>query len=170
MQARSTGGSLRKVNIHGFIMEHIYGQHDSQQDKRMDAIIEKNSQLMGVDRKSMRFKGVSYVAQGYRAVAFPPRLHALLEPTMLEWLKDGAEVTNYEHPFVSSYVVRVLNLTTDPDYLRQLLPTGVHSAFSHLSTPVELRSVPALVIRAVLEENSDAIDLISRRLVINLIT
>jgi hypothetical protein len=100
------------------------------------------------------------------------RLVPDLHPVMDEYLKDLSDLNDVELPYVIGFINQVLNASNNlPDYLR-ILPESMHHTIKGLIETCPCRAV-SLSEDKVLElqmKNQSSIELLKKRMVLNLIT
>lgn len=125
------GDRLRaKLRVKQAIERHLYGAFDDNLQTRLNDIIDQTSALSMHAAESFTYKGVRYIKEGWKV--HPSRiirLHSSLDATMDQWLKDSAEVNDYERPIVMGYVQNVLNAAKKASEYLTMFPTALCEPF-----------------------------------------
>ena len=159
-----------KQQIVNAIYAYLYEPVSLAFQKRLDALIIKNSLTLGVNSKSVVYKGEYYTMSG-SGISTASRLAPVLKQEMDEYLKDVAQVNEGEMPFVMGFIRQVLNSSNDMnDYLR-VLPRSVHHPVEKLilSCPCRSKSLTEATVSTLLTSNEVPINLMKRRMVLNLL-
>lgn len=104
----------------------------------------------------------------------PRKMNRLLpqfQPEMDSYLREIKQLNEAELPYVLGFINQVLNSSNElHDYLR-LLPESVHQPIEHLinTCPCRNKKLSDEGVQALLEKNHDAIGLMRKRMVINLV-
>ena len=138
---------------------------------KLDQIIIKNSVLIGSSHMSFMYKGQVYACDPGPLPRKMNRLNASLQLPMEEYLREIKELNENEMPYVIGFINQVLNSTNElHDYLK-VLPEAVHTPIEKLIATCHCRAKSlsqdeAQRLRAM---NSEAINLIKKRMFINLL-
>lgn len=162
-----------KQQIVNAIYAFLYDPVSLSFQKRLDGLIIKNSLMLGVGSKAVAYKGQIYAMSGSGSIVSTPasRLAPALKQEMDEYLKDVAQVNEGEMPFVMGFIRQVLNSSNDMnDYLR-VLPRSVHHPVEKLilSCPCRSKTLTEAAVSTLLTSNEAPINLMKRRMVLNLL-
>ena len=160
-----------KQYIKDVLYSFLYDPIEKQLKRQLDALIIKNSVLIGASHTSFMYKGTLYSIDDSR----PPRkmnmLVNQLHPFMDEYLKEVKKLNNVELPYVLGFITQVLNSSNDlHDYLR-VLPDSIHRPIEKIiaSCPCRSKHLTEDVIESLQTKNKVSIDLIKQRMVTNLL-
>ena len=161
-----------KQQIVDALYEFLYAPISKEFQRRLDALVVRNSLLLGVGNKAMLYKGEFYAMSGQSiSMMSAVRMSPLLKADMDSYLKDVAEINEGEMPYVMGFIRQVLNSSNSlQDYLR-VLPSSVHQPVQRLALtcPCKKNALPESSISTLLAHNSQSIDLMKRRMVLNLL-
>lgn len=149
----------------------IYEPVQKQFKARLDAIITKNTQLLGASHNSFIYKGIVYSCDPAQQPRKMNRLVPQLESLMDAYLKETNHINTHEAPYVLGFIIQVLNSSNDlQDYLK-IFPSSIHRPIEDLITSCPCRSkqlteedIITLQIR-----NANSITMMKKRMVINLL-
>lgn len=139
---------------------------------QLDAIITRNTQMSGVGHLSFTYKNVLYSCDTAPAPRRMNRLLPALMPVMDSYLADLKKINDEEMPYVVGFINQVLNASsTLADYLR-LFPEAVHEPVKALiaTCPCHTKVLEPDAVATFLEKNQNAITMMKKRMVVNLIT
>lgn len=159
-----------KQQIINALYNYLYTPVLQQFQKRLDALITRNSQILCVDHKALVYKSVYYSMQG-QGTTGASRLVPALKPAMDAYLKDLAAINEGELPYVMGFIRQVLNSSNNlQDYLR-VLPSSIHHPVQKLihTCPCSHKSLADSVVTSLLISNEVPITLMKRRMVLNLL-
>lgn len=163
-----TTKQLIKDRIHAF----LYDPVEKQFQDRINILIRKNSVLCGNSQVWMSHKGVYYTMDTTTLRPKPiNKLKPELQVFMDEYLKDKEQLNYKELPHVMGYINQVLNLSSSlQDYLK-LLPESLHPPIKELMEHCACREdrLNQQVIQRVNQTNQVPIELIKKRMVLNLL-
>lgn len=150
----------------------LYDPVNKQLRERLDTLIIKNTIANGYSHKSFNYRGTTY-SKEYTA---PPRkmnrLSPLLVPEMDSYIRDISHLSATEIPYVTGYLNQVLNASESiQDYIR-LLPAALHRPLDQFmeSCPCRHPKLKEEQVFSLQEKNTQAIQYIKQRMVLNLIT
>lgn len=161
-----------KLQIKELLFEFLYGLVNEKLAKRLDNIIIQNTVLGGYSHSSFVYKGILYA---YDKTPTPRKMNRLtlqMQAAMDNYLKDVKELNSKELPYVLGYINQVLNSSNElHDYLK-LLPSSVHQPVQSLidTCPCRNKKLSDESVLEIREKNKDAIFMMKKRMVINLIT
>lgn len=161
-----------KQQLKTLLYEFMYTPVIKRYEKWLSAIIVKNCTLVNTPYECFNFKGEVYVVGD--SVTIPkkmPRLSPHLFDEMNKYLAELKELNTQEIPYVLGYINQVLNASNDlPDYLR-LLPPIIHQAIQDVINTCGCRTtkLTSEVVQSIQAKNEQSIELIKKRLVLNLI-
>ena len=154
------------------LFDFLYSHVQEEMKTRLDTIIVKNTLLGGYGHKSFFYKGVLYQCDSTR----PPIKRNLLLPQlrtlMDDYIKDVKQLNEEELPYVLGFINQVLNSSNDfQDYLR-LFPNAVHHPLERLalSCPYRTKQLSDDSVETLRKKNQKSIELMKKRMVLNLIT
>lgn len=161
-----------KAQIKDSLIEFLYTPVERDFKRRLDTIIVRNTILGGYAEKTFHYKGQQYHCEDGR---LPPRAWNKLDPSlradMDEYLRDVKQIDEREMPFVSGYIVKVLNSSNAfGDYLK-LIPDSAHQplrAFMQ-ACPCQTKTLSDARIEELLEQNKNTIAMMKTRMVTNLL-
>lgn len=153
----------------------LYGPVQKQFKARLDAIITKNTQLLGASHNSFIYKGIVYSCDPSQQPRKMNRLVPQLESLMDAYLKETDHINTHEAPYVLGFIIQVLNSSNDlQDYLK-IFPSSIHRPIEDLieslvaSCPCSSKQLTEEDIIALQIRNASAITMMKKRLVINLL-
>ena len=161
-----------KQQIKDLLYSYLYAPVQKQFKNRIDNLIERNTLLGGFSHKSFLYKGTVYNCD---LQALPRRNNKLipqLKPDMDTYLNDIKHLNDTELPFVLGFINQVLNASDRiSDYLR-VLPESIHYPLEkfQLSCPCKKRNLTDEQVAQLKQKNSDSINLLKQRMVLNLLT
>lgn len=154
------------------LFDFLYSHVQEEMKTRLDTIIVKNTLLGGFGHKSFFYKGEIYQCDSTR----PPIKRNLLLPQlrtlMDDYIKDVKQLNEEELPYVLGFINQVLNSSNDfQDYLR-LFPNAVHHPLERLalSCPYRTKQLSDDSVETLRKKNQKSIELMKKRMVLNLIT
>lgn len=153
------------------LYQYLYGPVQKQFKLRLDAIITKNSIMIGATHNSFIYKNMVYSCDG----GVPPRkmnrLIQVLHQPMDEYIKDLNQLNNTELPYVLGFLTHVLNSSNDlHDYLR-VFPQAIHQPIQEYinSCPCRTKHLTDFDVDCIQQKNHSSIELIKKRMVTNLL-
>ncbi len=159
-----------KQQIINAIHSYLYDPVMAGFEKRLDTLIVKNSNLLGVNHGAMLYKGIYYkLSNG--SINGASRLAPALHKEMDAYLKDLNQINEEELPYVMGFIRQVLNSSNSlQDYMR-VLPQSVHHPVEKLTLtcPCRSKTLTDTVVSTLLSSNEVPINLMKRRMVLNLI-
>lgn len=159
-----TSRALLRANMGAKIYEKINKEHT----KRMEQIIVRNTYLDEFQREAFLYKGQSYCREGYKPKHRIGILSRDLYPEMEAWLKDERELQK-EKDKVFNYLSCLVSMVMYYSDLRALAPECLHSVIPY-SDPNALVKITQERIDTFNKQNEEAIGLIKKRLLLNMIT
>lgn len=160
-----------KMQIKEALYEFLYGPLNKAFKARLDTIIIKNTIATHSGHQAFIYKGNVYAIHNQGLPRRAARLADQFRPEMDEYLAELKEIQNTEVPYVLGFINQVLNSTNElHDYLR-ILPDAVHRPITSLiaTCPCRSKSLTAEEAELMTSKNKDAILLIKKRLVNNLL-
>lgn len=160
-----------KMQIKDLLYAFLYTPVEEHFKHRLDALITRNTLILGAAHKSFVYRGEMYSSDRNA----PPRRMNRLSPKLISemdsYLHDLKQINEYEVPFVVGYINKVLNSSNDlHDYLR-LLPQSIHPPIEKLiaSYPCRTKHLTNEDVQDIQDNNIQSISLIKQRMAINLI-
>lgn len=153
------------------LYEFLYGPVQKQFQLRLNAIITKNSIMIGATHNSFIYKNVVYSCDAGTPPRKMNRLIQALQQPMDEYLNDLRELNNTELPYVLGFLTHVLNSSNDlQDYLR-VLPSAIHKPIEEYinSCPCRAKHLSDFDVECIQQKNHISIELIKKRMVTNLL-
>lgn len=160
-----------KLQIKDMLYSFLYEPVQRQFKQRLDTLILQNAQLIGASHPSFMYKGEYYSTDNSRPPKRMNQLSSQLKPQMDEYLKDLKALNEYELPYVMGFINQVLNSTNElHDYLK-VFPNSVHQPIENLiaTCPCRAKSLTPENVEELQRKNAVPIQLIKKRLMINLI-
>lgn len=154
------------------LFDFLYSNVQVQMKTRLDNIIVKNTLLGGYGHKSFFYKGVLYQCDSTKPPLKRNTLLLQLRPLMDDYLKEMNQLNEEELPYVLGFINQVLNSSNDfQDYLR-LFPNAVHHPLEKLvlSCPCRTKQLSDASVETLRKKNQKSIELMKKRMVLNLIT
>ena len=160
-----------KQMIKDMLYAFLYDPVQKKFKQRLDAIITKNTVLLGATHNSFIYRNVVYSCDTQKMPRKMNRLVPQLVPVMEEYLKDAQQLNNSELPYVLGFINQVLNASNDlHDYLK-VLPSALHQPIEALiaTCPCRTKKLSDQGIAELQKANQSAVELIKQRMVTNLI-
>lgn len=160
-----------KTMIKDMLYAFLYEPVQKQFKARLDAIINKNTQLLGASHNSFIYKGIIYSCDPSKQPRKMNRLVPQLESLMNDYLKETHQINTCEAPYVLGFIIQVLNSSNDlQDYLR-IFPSSIHRPIENLieSCPYHSKRLAEADISDIQNKNASSIELMKKRMVINLL-
>ena len=160
-----------KSQIKDALYEFLYGPVQKQFKDRLETLILRNTIMGGYSHKHFTYKGEVYNSDVTPAPVRKNRLQAGLRAEMDDYLADVAELNGKELPYVLGFLNQVLNSSSDlTDYMR-ILPESVHHPLQKLmdTCPCRTASLGEERVSSLMARNQEPINMIKRRLVLNLL-
>ena len=160
-----------KKQIKDLLYAFLYEPVEKQFKQRLDALIARNTVILGASHQSFTYKGNLYSND---PAALPRKLNRLapqLAPDMDAYLADLKQLNDREIPYVIGFINQVLNSSNDlHDYLR-VLPSSLHQPIQRLivSCPCRTKRLTDSEVQEMQAKNQQSIDLIKQRMVTNLL-
>lgn len=160
-----------KIQIEDALYKFLYAPITRQSKTRIETLIARNTVMGGHTHKHFIYRGIVYNAD----VTTPPvrknRLVPQLRDEMEEYLADQRQINGQELPFVLGYIKQVLNSSNNFSDYFQMLPEALHEPLESLraTCPCRASSITAEKAQAIRTKNQVPIDMIKRRLVMNLL-
>lgn len=146
----------------------IYGKINKEHDKRIEQIIVRNSYLDDYKREAFLYKGQQYCRDGYRPQRRIGLLSRDLYPEMEVWLADERELQK-EKGTVFNYLTCLVSKVIYYSDLRSLAPECLHSVIPYHDPAAEPKFTQQ-EIDTFNKQNEEAIGLIKKRMLLNMIT
>ena len=159
-----------KKQIKDLLYNFLYDPIELKFRKQLDWIIARNTVLIGASHKSFVYKGELHSSEP-TFCRKQNKLHPQMRSYMDDYLKEQKVINDREIPLVIGFITKLLNTSnTLSDYLK-ILPESVHRPIQKLidSCPCRAKQLSPEFIVNFTEDNKDSIDLIKRRMVINLL-
>lgn len=160
-----------KSQIKELLYAFLYEPVQRQFKHRLDALITRNTMITGASHNSFAYKGHLYSNDPAAQPRKLTRLVPQLAPDMDAYLTELKQLNDLEVPYVMGFINQVLNSSNDlHDYLR-LLPSSVHRPIQELinSYPYRTKHLSDEQVQEMQAKNQQAIDLVKRRMVTNLL-
>lgn len=160
-----------KQQIKDMLYNTLYAPVQEQFRKRLEALIYRNTVLMGASHKSFVYKGVTYSCDSTPPPRRKTRLHPQLKDEIEEYDRDVKHLNDTELPYVLGFINQVLNSSNDLcDYLR-ILPESLHDSIRKLiaTYPCRAQKLTEDTVHSLQERNEEVIRLIKERMVLNLL-
>lgn len=160
-----------KQQIKDMLYNTLYAPVQEQFRKRLEALIYRNTMLMGSAHKSFVYKGVTYTCDFTPPPRRMTRLHPQLKDEIEEYIRDVKHLNDTELPYVLGFINQVLNSSNDLcDYLR-ILPEPLHDSIKKLisTCPCRAQKLTEDTVHSLQERNEEIINLIKERMVLNLL-
>jgi hypothetical protein len=160
-----------KQQLKDLLYSYLYLPVEKASKAKLSKLILRNSSLMGNSKKAFTYKGAVYSLDDNQSYRNTNRLHKLLYPDMDEHLKEVTILNTTELPFVVGFITSVLNSSNSiQDYLN-LLPASIHSPIEQLAAtcPCRLCNLSPELVHSMQVKNKEPIELIKRRMVLNLL-
>ena len=160
-----------KQQIKDALYAFLYDPVQQQFKIRLDTLIMRNTLMGSHAHKHFTYKGVVYNSDATSPPTRKNRLQPALRPQMDDYLVDLHQLNNHELPYVLGFLNQVLNASCDlSDYLR-VLPESVHYPLNQLlaTCPCRTTSLDDDKVLRLRNKNQEPIEMIKRRLVMNLL-
>jgi len=160
-----------KQMIKDLLYAFLYSPVLKQYEKQLDSLIIKNALMIGAGHKSFTYKGEFYTCDDTAPPRKMNRLDPRLKDDMEQYLKDIAQLNKYELPYVLGFINQVLNASNNlSDYLT-VFPQAIHRPIEKLieSCPCRACNFSKETQTELVSKNKTAIDLLKKRLMVNLI-
>lgn len=152
------------------LYQFLYAPVEEHFQKRLDTIIQKNSKLWGNAQRRMDYRGELYeVNKPGPADRHVNRCHADIRPLMKDYLEDLNELNQTEIPYVVGYINKVLNKSESMADYKKLLPESVHAPLNILTFPCNTELLQPDQIKQLQENHHQAVMLMKKRMVENLL-
>lgn len=161
-----------KQQLKDLLYHYLYDPVERRFKERLDSIIRDNCRLTHSGYDCFSYKRKVYMLDDrYLPPRQPPRLDVSLVPTMDLYLSDLIEVNGKEVPFVLGFITQVLNSSDNlHDYIRAL-PPSVHKPLKDIidRCGCKTASLSELELQNLLVRNTQSINLMKQRMVLNLL-
>lgn len=161
-----------KQQLKDMLYHYLYDPVERGFKERLDRIIRDNSVLTFSVYDCFSYKRKIYqIDTRYLPPRQPPRLDKSLIPAMDLYLQELAEVNEKEVPFVLGFITQVLNSSDNlHDYVRAL-PNSVHKPLKEIIAQCGCKtaSLSELELQNLLVRNTQSINLMKQRMVLNLL-
>ncbi len=158
-----------KYFLRSRIFSKVYLKMVTEETKKIQRIIEQNAYLDRFGQMAFMYKGQEYCAENYRPQRRLGLLHRDLYPAMEEWLEEGRELQK-EKETVLNYLSCILIRASSFKDLKAITPECLHSALPGQWGVLTSVPIPQEEIDAFNKQNEEAIRLIKKRLLLNMIT
>lgn len=163
--------STIKQQIKDALYDLLYTPILNKYQEQLDQLIIRNTIMGKYTHKSFTYRGMFYFCDFSPAPKKRNRLVPQLQDEMNAYLLELDTLNKQEMPYVLGYINQVLNSSDNlPDYLK-LLPESVHSAIHQLigSCPSHTSNLPDTTMQELRDKNQKAINLMLRRMTLNLL-
>lgn len=164
--------SRKKHNLVGEVHNTLYHKIEMKLRHDMDLIIQDNMKAHNTKSPFMMYRGHTYFhSKAPRLTMNPLILHRTLRNVMKEWLNQRA-VLDEEQQIISTYLLAANSVCSCDDDLYKVTPEALHPIIRKLTARVmEDHRLPAAdhKINGFLDQNQKYMDVIKRRLTLNLI-
>ena len=161
-----------KQQLKDMLYHYLYDPVERRFKERLVSIIRDNSRITHSAYDCFSYKRKVYMIDDrYLPPRQPPRLDVSLVPTMDLYLQELAEVNDKEVPFVLGFINQVLNSSDNlHDYVRAL-PPSVHKPLKDVIARCGCKtaSLSELELQNLLVRNTQSINLMKQRMVLNLL-
>ena len=160
-----------KQQIKDLLYKSVYTPVMEKFSERLSEIITKNTTLILSGHRSFIYRKKFYTDTNEPKPLKLNRLSPALYPVMDDYLKDLNELNNVELPYVLGFINQVLNSSNNLyDYLR-LLPESMHPPLKELiaSCPCRGHDLPEEKVEEIIQKNKTSIELIKKRMLLNII-
>jgi hypothetical protein len=156
-----------KDALYAFLYEPVQRQFKN----RMATLIIRNTLMGGYSHKHFTYKGVTYNSDVTPASIRKNRLQAALRGEMDAYLADLTELNEKELPYVLGFINQVLNASSALNDYKRVLPESVHHPLNQLmaTCPCRTTSLGDDRVASLMARNQEPINMIKRRLVMNLL-
>ena len=161
-----------KQQIKDTLYAYLYLPVQNQFKTQLELLIIRNTLINGTGHKSFHYKGEYFCCDSNPPPRKWNRLDVHLRPAMNEYLAELKQLNEGELPFVMGFINQVLNASNNfGDYL-QLLPDAVHPPIEQLmaTCPCHARQLSNERVTELRDQNQLSIQLMKKRMVMNLIT
>lgn len=161
-----------KKEIKEELYNYIYGPVQKAFRKRLDEIIHYNTLKLGNGYRSFVHRNELY--QMDPPDPLPPRmnrLHPSLSDEMNEYLRELEEINDKEIPYVIGFLTNVLNSSNSIQDYFSLFPDVIHQPLKQTikTCPCTNGQLTAEDMNSILVRNTRAIELMKKRMMLNLI-
>lgn len=165
----SVADPTNKYFLRSRLFSKVYLKVVTEETKKIQRIIEQNAYLDRFGQMAFMYKGQEYCAENYRPQRRLGLLHRDLYPAMEEWLEEGRELQK-EKETVLNYLSCLLIRANSAEELKTITPECLHSELPeywgvHNHVPMTQEEIDAFN-----KQNEEAIHLIKKRLLLNMIT
>lgn len=161
-----------KQQLKDILYNYLYEPVRKHYETVLNGIILQNCKLINSAYESFSYKGQLYVTDPMLKLPRKAnRLAPALVPEMDKYLAEVKELNDKEVPFVLGFINQVLNSSNDlPDYLR-VFPEAIHKPIQEVIATCGCRTtkLSAEEVQAMQLKNQASIELIKKRLVLNLL-
>lgn len=165
----SVADPTNKYFLRSRLFSKVYLKAVTEETKKIQRIIEQNAYLDRHGQMAFMYKGQEYCAENYRPQRRLGLLHRDLYPAMEEWLEKGRELQK-EKETVLNYLSCLLIRANSAEELKAITPECLHSELPEYGGAYTHASMTQEEIDAFNKQNEEAILLIKKRLLLNMIT
>ena len=162
-----------KQELKDLLYAYLYNPVKEKHGRKLGELITRNSALLNSPYESFMFRSVVYKkTEGTLVPRKVNNLHAALRDEMVAYLKEVEEINQREVPYVLGYINQVLNSSNDAhDYLR-LFPDVLHRPIQRViySCACSTTKLTDEEVEAIRLKNEVSIQMVKKRMVLNLIT
>lgn len=163
-----------KFQIKTVLTDFLYKPVEQRHRQEIEALIVQNCRLINSAVRAFRYKGELYRSDiAPRGPLMAPGLHPDLTMQLALTHEEQARIYREEQPVVQGYIVKVLNLTSNTDDYKKLLPSCVHAPLAFMDNYAYMNTVTLFTCDAdydlFLVEHAPQIQLIRERMATNLL-
>jgi len=160
-----------KQQIKELLYDSVYEPVNTRFSERISNIIVKNTGLSATSHRSFIYKRKYYTLDAGPKPLKINRLHPSLYEEMDKYLADLSELNDRELPYVLGFINQVLNSSNNIQDYMKLLPESMHTVLRDLADtcPYHTRILPDEKVEEITSKNQASIELLKKRMVLNLI-
>jgi hypothetical protein len=161
-----------KQLIKDAIYGHLYMPVKRNFQKRLDTLIQKNSELHRNKQRRLMYKTEIYEMDEAGPFNRPiNQVHADLKPLMQEYIEDLQKLNNQELPYVLGFINQVLNSSNSIQDYFKVFPESLHGPIQKLIDQCGCRTehLQPETVERLQNRNKIPIDLMKQRMVMNLL-
>lgn len=155
------------------LMAFLYKDQREKQKEKLKAIINKNTAMLSSSHRSFLYKNELYVYDDKERIPrIKNKLQKPLIPDMEEWLAEVDALEAEEAFYVESFLIRVLNVSSDVEDHLALLPNTLHRPYkekwSLTYTLPDTKLSPEFVAKFT-QEHQKQVEVLNKRLMLNML-
>jgi hypothetical protein len=163
-----------KFQIRTVLTDFLYKPVEQRHRQEIEALIVQNCRLTNSPVRAFRYKGELYRADlAPRGPLMAPSLHPDLAMQLALTHEEQARIYREEQPVVVGYIIKVLNLTSNTEDYKKLLPSCVHAPLAFMDNYAHLNTWPVFTYEGPYEmfmaQHAPQIQLIKERMATNLL-